>query len=107
MGTMTYALIEPRDDEGKFAINKETGQVYVDRPGAWVSRTDKPLDYETMKIYNLTVSVVDEFGLKNSGPLTIELIDVNEPASLTPQSRTIKENSAEGALVGTPIISVD
>jgi hypothetical protein len=105
--TLTYKLIEPRDDEDKFAINENTGQVYVDRNGAWVSSTEKPLDYETQKIYNLTVQVTDQHGLKNAGTLTIELKDVNEPASMESQSRSILENSPEGGLIGAPIQSVD
>ena len=58
-------------------------------------------------MYNLTVQVVDQYGLKSTGPLTIELTDVNEPASIEAQSRSIQENAPEGGLLGAPIQSVD
>ena len=104
---LTYKIIEPRDDDGKFALDIVSGQVFVSRAGAWVSRTDKPLDYETENVYNLTIEVTDQNGLKNEGPLTVNLIDVNEPASFAPCSRVIMENEPEGSQINVTLQSVD
>ena len=39
---LTYKIVAD-DSNGKFAIDPASGQVYVSRAGAWVSRNNKPL----------------------------------------------------------------
>ena len=53
------------------------------------------LDYETRKKYQLTVEATDTGGLRDSVPLTITLLDVNDnaPQFLRPEYRAfVKEN---------------
>ena len=50
---------------------------YVSRAGAWVSRTDKPLDYETENVYNLTIEVTDHCTpLTATGPVVTGMVSV-------------------------------
>ena len=53
------------------------------------------LDYETRREYQLTVEATDTGGLRDSVPLTITLLDVNDnaPQFLRPEYRAfVKEN---------------
>ena len=56
------------------------------------------LDYETRREYQLTVEATDTGGLRDSVPLTITLLDVNDnaPQFLRPEYRAfVKENSPD------------
>ena len=71
----------------RFSINSASGEVTVSR--------QESLDYETRREYQLTVEATDTGGLRDSVPLTITLLDVNDnaPQFLRPEYRAfVKEN---------------
>lgn len=105
----TVAAFDPNDDpltfgimagntDGAFAINDLSGQITVANSAA--------LDFETTPAFNLTVRVTDTGNLTDEATITINLTNVNEfPPDINPQTFTIAENAANGAIVGTILVS--
>ena len=97
--TLTYSL--GGDDASAFSIVRTSGQL----------QTRAALDYETKRAYSVTVSVSDGNNKRDSITVTINITDVNEGApSFTEGSsttRTIKENTAPGTNIGTPVAATD
>ena len=69
--TLTYTLGEP--DEASFDIEPESGQL----------RTKEPLDYETKKSYEVTVTATDPSSLTASITVTITITNVEEAGTVT------------------------
>ena len=69
--TLTYTLGEP--DEASFDIEPESGQL----------RTKEPLDYETKKSYEVTVTATDPSSLTTSITVTITITNVEEAGTVT------------------------
>ena len=102
--TLTYSL--ERDDKNAFRINPNTGQL----------QTHVALDYETKRSYtDLAVRATDSAGLVGSILVRITVRDVNEtPANNAPvftdgttATRTIAENTASGANIGSAVAATD
>ncbi|MDE0638630.1 MAG: cadherin domain-containing protein [Candidatus Poribacteria bacterium] len=70
--TLTYSL--SGTDAAAFSIDSSTGQL----------RTAAALDYETKKVYSLTITATDSSGAKTNIDVTINVTDVNE--TVTPPS---------------------
>ncbi|MCP9850478.1 FG-GAP-like repeat-containing protein [Cyanobium sp. Morenito 9A2] len=84
------------DNHLSFAINPTTGVITVNDSG--------DLDYETTPQFNLQVTATDTNGLSDTAPVTVTLINVDEPGNERPEAQdatfTIPENSANGTAVG-------
>ena len=103
--TLTYSL----DSAGAqvFDIDASTGQL----------RTKAALDYETARVHSVTVYVSDrrntqgetDTAVDDDISVTITVTNVNEPPAFTEAapSRSVAENSAIGADVGTPVTATD
>ncbi len=70
--TLTYSL--SGTDAASFSIDSSTGQL----------RTAAALDYETKKVYNLTITATDASGAKTNIDVTINVTDVNETVTPPP-----------------------
>ena len=93
-----------------FRIDSGTGQL----------RTFTSLDYEKRDQYTVVVTVVDSNGGRASITVTINITDVYEPPTPPPSmntppalaegedtTRSIKENTASGVNIGTPVHATD
>ena len=66
------------------------------------------LNFEAKSSYSVTVRSTDFFGgTPFDQPITINVVDLNEPPSIAATARSIDENSANGTSVGTPIPASD
>ncbi len=88
--SITYA-ITGGDPGNQFSINTATGELTL----------NGVVDRETTPVYQLTVQVTDLRGLTDTGIVTVNVTDVNEPPSVPAQSFTVFEKSAAGTAVGT------
>ena len=85
-------------------------------------KTSNTLDYETKKVYSVTITARDPEGLSSSVDVTINISDVNDspmitrvmagantaptfPAAAT--SREVAENTAAGENIGDPVAATD
>ena len=68
-----------------FQVDSGTGRVTVASPS---------LNYEVLNSYTLNLRVTDSAGLYAEAPLTISVVDDNDPPSLAPATLSISENSA-------------
>ena len=64
------------------------------------------LDFETTPSYSLTVQVSDG-ALTATNTVTVSVTNVNEVPSISPQSRSIAENLANGSNVGAALTATD
>ena len=100
--TLTYTL--GGTDAASFSINSSTGQL----------QTKSALDYETKTVYTVTITVSDG-SLTDTITVTINVTDIDEtPANRAPvftegasTTRTIAENTAAGANIGTAVAATD
>jgi len=90
--SLTYSITAGNAD-GAFAINSATGTLWVMNTAA--------LDAETSPTFTLTIQVTDSGGLTDSGTITVNLDDLNEPPTIANQTFTIDEDPTNGTLVGT------
>jgi Ca2+-binding RTX toxin-like protein len=85
------------DSNLAFAINHSTGAITVNDSG--------DLDYETTPRYSLQVTATDSRGQSDAAPVTINLINVDEPGNESPEAQdasfTLPENSPGGTAVGS------
>ncbi|QHJ07978.1 cadherin domain-containing protein [Hymenobacter busanensis] len=92
--TLTYS-ITAGNTGGAFAINASSGQITV--------ANSAQLNFEATPSYALTVQVADN-GIPSrsaSATVTVNLTNVNEAPSISSQTFSINENSANGTTVGT------
>jgi len=95
--------------KNRFAINSCSGQLYLN----YVDDTTQTLDYETQATYTVTVRVEPNGQASSaaSGDITVQLVDVNEPALFAgkpgPITRTVAENSIKGTAIGAPVAGND
>ncbi|MBI1349309.1 hypothetical protein GC163_23825 [bacterium] len=80
-----------------FAINSSTGEITV-------AKSDR-LNFETRAVYDLRVSVTDSHGEIRKATVTVNVLNVNEPPTISPQTFMIAENSPNGTSVGTVVAS--
>jgi hypothetical protein len=93
---LTYSITEGNTDNA-FAIDTETGDITVN--------DSRPLDYETETVHVFIVQVWDGRA-DDTAMVTININDVNEdapntPPTMTDQSFSVDENSANGTVVGS------
>jgi len=96
---LTYSLEGP--DKDSFTINRQTGQIM----------TKAYLDYETKKVYSVSVKVTDPTGSTGTNDagrgtnilVTIEVTDVEEDPDITVGEASIKipENTATSTVLST------
>lgn len=91
--TLTFAITSGNSNEA-FAINAATGQITVNNAAA--------MNYETTPTYALVVQVSDNGSpsLNSTATVTISLLNVNEAPTISGQTFSINENSANGTVVG-------
>ena len=53
-----------------------------------VTQTPVPLDYETVKAYNLSIQACDDQFCSEPGYLVVDVLDAMEPPVFTPKSGT-------------------
>ena len=95
--TLTFT-ITAGNDSGTFAIGESSGQITV--------ANGSLLDFETPPTsYDLTVQVEDNAGATDTETVTINLINANEPPTISGGPFVITENSAVSTYVGTVITS--
>lgn len=84
---------------GAFVIHAQTGLITVANAAL--------LNFESVPSVTLTVSVADSGnpGLSSSAQVTISLTNVNEAPTITNQTFTLVENSANGTTVGNVVAS--
>ena len=100
-------------DADSFTIGRDDGQI----------KTKAELDYETKRVYNVTVTATDPSGATDSISVTINVTDVNDGATITPgtgggtnnaptfaassATRNVSENVAAGTAIGAPVTATD
>ncbi|MEA3030191.1 MAG: hypothetical protein QOG13_1516 [Sphingomonadales bacterium] len=90
-GAMTYMLLGDGAG-GRFALST-AGQLTV--------ANGTLLNYESAASHTISVRVTDSGGLSLDKSITVPVLDVNEPNSLTSFSFNVNENVAGGTAVGT------
>jgi hypothetical protein len=90
--TLTYSIIAGNNDN-IFEINSTTGEITI--------ADNKKLDYETTKIYSLTVQTSDSH-LNDTATVTVNVGDVNEaPTGINVDNNNVDENATDGTTIGT------
>lgn len=89
--TLTYTFTGGNINKA-FAINPTTGQITANRTSQ--------LNFENIPSYALRVQVTDSIGQSRKATITVNLTNVNEQPTLSPQSFTVPENSPAGTVVG-------
>ena len=100
-------------DADSFAVARNDGQL----------KTKAALDYETKKVYMVTVTATDPSGATDSIAVTINVTDVDDGATIIPgggggtnnaptfgassASRSVAENTAAGTAIGAPVTATD
>lgn len=92
----TFAITAGNED-GAFAIDPDSGAL----------TTAGSLDYENHPTYSLTVAVTDNGSPVETGTatVTVNLNNLNEPPAVSPTSFNLPENSGEGVVVGTLVVT--
>ncbi|MCQ2124231.1 MAG: cadherin repeat domain-containing protein [Fibrobacter sp.] len=88
--TLSYSLV---DESGKFSINEKTGAI----------STKVSLDYEADSVYKVMAYVTDNDAtkpLKDSVPVTIKVIDINETPWAEGAEWDIREDATAGYELG-------
>jgi 6-phosphogluconolactonase (cycloisomerase 2 family) len=81
-----------------FAINSANGQITIANTAA--------IDFETGSPFSLIVEVTDDGGTTtDTGTVTVNIQDANEPPIIAPQSFNVDENSVVTTSVGTVLAS--
>ena len=96
--TLTYTL--SGTDAAMFTINSINGQL----------QTRAALDYETGTSYSVMVSVSDGKGGRDSIPVRINVMNVNEAPNFTEGSsatRTVAENTVSDTNIGSAVAATD
>ena len=84
------------NEAGIFAIGQNNGEIRIADP--------EQLDFETVKSYELGISVSDGRGGTVSDVVEINVIDANEAPNFTsPDVYAIDENSLVGTVVGNVV----
>ncbi|NVO20460.1 MAG: T9SS type A sorting domain-containing protein [Bacteroidetes bacterium] len=93
---LTYSILSGNTNSA-FAINSATGALTVAATSA--------LNFETNPVFILVVKVQDNGAgsLSSQANITVNLLNVNEPPSISAQSFSIAENSTNGSNVGTVV----
>ena len=99
--TLLYKIIN--DDSGGLFDITERGQLKVSLNAS----NGNLLNYENINLFNVTVQVIDEDGLKGEGTVTIQLSDLNEASVFPNYIRSVNESSLSGTAVGIPVLSFD
>ena len=68
---------------------------------------DGTLNFESKSSYAVTVQSTDFYGASTSQAFIVNVVDLDEAPSISPQLRNIDENSANGTNVGAPIVASD
>lgn len=94
--TISYAIVEAKDERGVavdlFTIHSCDGEIRLS--------SDRGLDFEANAKYSIRVRASDRFGLSaTSEPITIDVIDVNEPPTCQSMTYTLRENAPVGTVV--------
>ena len=85
---------------GGFTIHRSTGQI----------KTGREFNYETdATSYTVTVTAADPDGLTAAAPVTINILDVNDPPAFATDSVTLRvdENTPPQSRVGAPVTASD
>jgi hypothetical protein len=81
-----------------FGIVSTTGRVFV---------KNASLNFERTQSYIVTIRVTDSGNLFASAPITVAVLNVNDPPFFAGTSVSIAENSADGSNIGPPLSAVD
>ena len=81
-----------------FGVEAKKGQLFVNA---------EVLDYEYAPEFKIIVRVTDKGGLKDECLVWINLIDTNDIPVLVQLSRSVRENTLVGGLVGTAVQGFD
>ena len=93
--SVSYSIINGNTGTA-FAINSENGQITIANTAA--------IDFETGSSFSLTVQVTDDGGTTtDTGVVTLNIQDVNDPPIIEMQSFNVDENSIVTTPVGTVI----
>jgi VCBS repeat-containing protein len=79
------------------------GAFAIDSSGEITVNDSTQLDYETTPSFSLTVEATDSDSATGSNTITIDLINVNEPPTVTAATFSVDENSGNGTVVGTVV----
>lgn len=97
--TLTYSLGDA--DTKVFSIDSNTGQL----------QTKAALDYETKSSYNVTITADDSKDGTASITVTVNVTNENDNAPAftdgSSTTRSVAENTASGANIGTPVTATD
>lgn len=91
VGLLQNWSITSGNSDGIFAINSTTGEISI--------LDNSELNFEATNTYQLEVSVQDGANISAVVPVTINVIDENEPFTLNVVSSAIDENTPNGTVV--------
>ncbi|MBL0135869.1 MAG: cadherin domain-containing protein [Chitinophagaceae bacterium] len=96
--SIAYSILSGNTN-GAFSINSSTGVLKV--------ANSSVLNFETITSFALIVKVQDNatISLSSQATITVNLTNINEPPSISNQSFSLQENSANGTIVGTVVAS--
>ena len=112
VGTVVATDPEERDMVYKITAGDENKVFAIDNDGALTVR-NPAIDFETQPVYSLTVQVTDAGDatggnkLTDSATVVVQILNVNEPPSMTPFTRSVEENSGPGTAVGVRVFGDD
>ncbi|MGL4635897.1 MAG: cadherin domain-containing protein, partial [Beijerinckiaceae bacterium] len=97
-----YAIASGADAD-KFAINSETGELYLVQSADF----ELPGSSTGSNVYSVTIAVLDEFGGSDEQGISVTITNVNEaPTNAFFSSSVLTESAGAGAVVGT-VTAVD
>jgi hypothetical protein len=108
-GTNVYTVFatDQEDDSLTYRIRGgNAGNVFSISETTGVIQIIDSLNYEYMSTYNLIVSVTDS-EYTDTATINIDIIDVNEPPSLSDKSLSVNENSPNNTQIGSAIYATD
>uniref|UniRef100_A0A2C9M9H4 Uncharacterized protein n=1 Tax=Biomphalaria glabrata TaxID=6526 RepID=A0A2C9M9H4_BIOGL len=93
LSTVVYTIIDGNED-GCFNINPNSGVVF----------TTKPIDYELIRFFNLTISATNIVSATQTVNVIVHILDVNDNAPVFLQPIYFG-NVSESALIGTMVLN--
>jgi VCBS repeat-containing protein len=96
-GTQLSFAVIGGNGTGIFDVNRCSGQITL--------LLGASLDFETARVYALTIRVSDDGvpSLSDTQTYVVSVLDANDAPALTDQTRTVPEIAAAGTAVGSPV----
>uniref|UniRef100_K3X1D4 Uncharacterized protein n=1 Tax=Globisporangium ultimum (strain ATCC 200006 / CBS 805.95 / DAOM BR144) TaxID=431595 RepID=K3X1D4_GLOUD len=100
--------IDPEGQDVVYSVVSATSRVpFLFSGNQLVVASNGSIDFETRESFQVPVRACDTFAACSYAYILVTVEDVNEPPIVVPSTVSVRENSAAGVLVGSPIIASD